>query len=109
MTIRSILIAALTASFISNIEQSPAIPAEVKSQASVKLEAGVPFLSDAQLESALDEAGTSSEVSQAALDANADARIDGLQIALAVLAFMALIALFFAQQIPTKQPSTAPP
>ena len=39
------------------IEQSPAIPPEVKSQASVELQGDVPLLSDAQLRSALDEAG----------------------------------------------------
>src|SRR6266536_1425483 len=100
----SVLVAALTTSFISNIEQSPAIPAEVKSQASVKLSGGVPFISDAQLEAALDEAGAGSETTQAALDANADARIEGLQAALAILAFAALVALFLAQLIPKTQP-----
>ena len=104
----SIMIAALTASFLTNIEQSQAIPAEVKSQASVELAAGVPFLSDDQLEAALDEAGASSDVSDAALAANADARLDGLRAALAILAFAALVALFFAQRIPTKQPGAAP-
>ncbi|MGW7125522.1 hypothetical protein ACWGG3_35555, partial [Streptomyces sp. NPDC054901] len=40
----------------------------------------------------------------AALDANAAARLDGLRAALAILAFAALIALFFTQRIPTTQP-----
>jgi hypothetical protein len=38
------------------------------------------------------------------LDACRDARIDGLESALAILAAMALGALFFAQRIPTIQP-----
>ena len=105
----SVLILALTGSFLTNIEQSEAIPDTVKSQASVELSSGVPFLSDAQLEEALDEAGASSEVSQTALDANADARLDGLRAALAALALVATIALFFAQRIPTTQPGRAPP
>jgi hypothetical protein len=105
----SVLIAALTSSFITNIESSDAIPSSVKSQASVSLSGGVPFVSDAQLESALDEAGAGSGVTQAALDANADARLDGLRAALTALALVAIIALFFAQRIPTIQPGRAPP
>ncbi|WP_329620974.1 MFS transporter [Streptomyces sp. NBC_01255] len=100
----SIMIAALTSSFLANVEQNPAVPAEVKSQATVELSSGAPFLSDAQLTTALEEAGTSPEVTQAVLDANDDARLDGLKAALAVLAFAATLALFFTQRIPTTQP-----
>ncbi|MFE7274493.1 MFS transporter [Streptomyces sp. NPDC057623] len=100
----SILIAALTSSFLTSVEQNPAIPAEVKNQATTELQSGVPFLSDAQLTDALGEAGTSPEVTQAALDANAEARLDGLRAALAVLAAAAILALFFTPRIPTTQP-----
>ncbi|WP_329011905.1 MFS transporter [Streptomyces sp. NBC_01601] len=104
----SIMIAALTSSFLTSVEQNPAIPAEVKGQATVELQSGAPFLSDAQLKSALTEAGTSTEVTRAALDANTEARIDGLRAALAILAFAALLAMFFTSRIPATQPrSTA--
>lgn len=103
----SILIATLTTSFLTGIEQNAAIPAEVTSQAAVQLESGVPFLSDAQLRTAFDDAGTSPEVAQAAIDANAAARLDGLRAALAVLALTALLAMFFTQRIPTIQPAGA--
>ena len=56
----SLLIAALAVSFLANIEPEPAIPARVKEQAQVELAGGVPFVSDADLETALDEAGVSS-------------------------------------------------
>ncbi|MFD3561757.1 MFS transporter [Streptomyces sp. NPDC058686] len=105
----SILIAALTTSFVTGIEQNPAVPADVKSQTSVELQSGAPFLSDAQLKTALDEAGTSTEVSQAALDANNEARLDGLRAALAVLALASLLAMFFTSRIPTAQPRSATP
>ncbi|MFF3209424.1 MFS transporter [Streptomyces sp. NPDC002886] len=105
----SILIAALTTSFLTNIEQNQAVPAEVKSRATVQLESGVPFMSDAQLTSALDKAGTSPDVASAAIDANAAARLDGLRAALAVLAFTALLAMFFTQRIPSTPAKTAEP
>ncbi|WP_327344470.1 MFS transporter [Streptomyces europaeiscabiei] len=105
----SILIAAMTTSFLTNVEQNPAVPDEVKNRATVELESGVPFLSDAELESALDEAGTSEKVAQAALDANEEARIDGLRAAVAILAFAALLAMFFTSRIPKTQPGSTKP
>jgi MFS family permease len=103
----SIMIAAVASSFLANIQQSEAIPSRVKSQAQVELASGVPFVSDADLEAALDEAHVRSNTSDAALDAYRDARIDGLHSALAILAVLALAALFFAQRIPTTQPGGA--
>ncbi|MFD0149250.1 MFS transporter [Streptomyces sp. NPDC055721] len=105
----SLLIASLTSSFLASVEQNPAVPDSVKSQATTELQSGIPFLSDAQLETALDEAGATAEQTQQVLDANADARLDGLRAALAILAFAALIALFFTQRIPTVQPGSTKP
>ncbi|MEU2240540.1 MFS transporter [Streptomyces sp. NPDC018338] len=105
----SLLIASLTSSFLASVEQNPTVPDSVKSQATTELQSGIPFLSDAQLESALDEAGADEEQTQQVLDANAAARLDGLRAALAILAFAALIALFFTQRIPTVQPGSTKP
>jgi MFS family permease len=99
----SILIAAVTSAFIGNIQQSSAIPANVKSQAQVELAGGVPFVSDADLEAALKKAGASSAGTEAALSAYKDARITGLRAALAILALLAIGALFLAQRIPKVQ------
>jgi MFS family permease len=104
----AILIATLTSAFLTNVEQSPAIPAQVKSQAQVKLAGGVPFISDADLETALEEAHASSKTSDAALDAYREARIKGLRSALAILALLSILALFLAQRIPTRQPGAVP-
>lgn len=105
----SIMIATLTSSFLTGVVANPAVPDEVKNRTTVALQSGAPFLSDAQLRTALDEAGTSAEVTTAALDANAEARLDGLRAALAVLALAAVLALFFTHRIPTAQPRSAEP
>ena len=60
----SVMIAAVTPSFVPNIQHSQAIPADVKSEATVELAGGVPFVSDADLESALDDAGASDATTQ---------------------------------------------
>jgi EmrB/QacA subfamily drug resistance transporter len=104
----SVMIAAVTAAFIANIQSSDAIPARAKEQATTKLTGGVPFVSDADLQKALDEAGVRGRQSDAALSAYHDARIDGLKSALAILAALSLGALFAAQLIPTTQPGAKP-
>jgi len=102
----SLLIAALTASFLNGIEQNPAVPAEVSAKANVELAGGIPFISDADLDAALTQAGVDPAVSQAVLDENEQARLDGLRTALAALALIALIGLFFSGRIPTEQPGS---
>jgi MFS family permease len=106
----SVMIAALTSAFVANIQASSAIPDRVKSEASVKLASGVPFISDADLEAALDKANVSGRTTDAALTAYKDARIDGLKSALAILALITVLALFAARRIPTVPVgSTGPP
>jgi MFS family permease len=103
----SIMIAAVTSSFLANIQQSSAIPASVKSKAQVELAGGVPFVSDADLKAALEKSDASGKASDDAINAYSDARIKGLKSALAILAVLAITALFYAQRIPTSQPSAA--
>jgi EmrB/QacA subfamily drug resistance transporter len=100
----SLLIASLTSSFLANIQASPAIPQSVKAQASAELAGGIPFMSDADVEAALEEAGASTQGSAAALEANSEARLDGLRSALAILAILAILALFFTSRIPRSPP-----
>ena len=103
----SVMIAAVATSFLANIQQNPSIPAEAKSNAQVELASGVEFVSDADLEDALDAAGVPQATTEAALDDYGDARIVGLKTALAILALLAMLALFFAGRIPTIQPGSA--
>lgn len=100
----SILIAMLTSSFLTGIASNDDVPAEVSSTASVELAAGIPFLSDVALEQALEDAGVSDQAAAAAVEENAQARLDGLRSALAVLALIALVGLFFTGRIPAEQP-----
>ena len=104
----SLLIATLTAAFLQGVQENPAIPEQVKSQASIQLASGVPFLSDADLEAALQNAGVSTQVTTTALEVNRDARVAGLRSALAVLALIALVGLFSARRVPSRQPQSSP-
>jgi MFS family permease len=101
----AVLISALTASLITGIEGNPDVPSDLSSEAAVELESGVPFISDADLEAALDDAGVPADTAQAIVDENADARLDGLRTSLSLLAIVALLAMFFTRRIPTEQPA----
>jgi MFS family permease len=101
----AVLIATLTSSFFTNIANNPNIPAAAVSTAQVELTSGVPFISDKDLQAALDEANVSPTVSDAVVKENANARIDGLRAALAVLGLLSVCAFVAARRLPTVQPS----
>jgi MFS family permease len=100
----AVLISALTSSFFANIAGNPDVPDRVVSEAEVQLTSGVPFVSDKDLEAALDEANVRPSVTDAIVDENADARIDGLRAALAVLALFSVLAFVAARRLPKVQP-----
>jgi MFS family permease len=103
----SVLIGALTTSFLSDIQENPAVPENVKSQATVQLASGIPFTSDADLQAALETAGLPESSVQAIVDVNAAARIRGLRASLSVLALLAVVALFMTRLLPTRSVSSA--
>jgi MFS family permease len=100
----AVLISALTASFFTGIQGNPDVPASVASKARTELSGGVPFLSDADLKTALSEADVPPATADAVVEANAQGRIDGLRAAVSILALLTLVALLFTRGLPTVQP-----
>jgi len=103
----AVLISALTTSFLTGIQNNPAVPDNVASKAQVELAGGIPFLSDKDLQTQLDKAGVPAKTADAIVAENADARIDGLRSSLSLLAVVALIALFATRRIPAQQPAAS--
>ena len=99
----AVLISALTASLATGIKNNPDIPTRVKSEAQTQLASGVPFVSDKDLQTALDDAGVSQKTADEIVQENADARIAALRSSLSVLAVIVLIAMFFSGRIPDQQ------
>jgi len=100
----AVLISALTSSFFTNIANNPNVPDTVASHAEVQLSSGVPFVSDQDLEAALKSAHVRPSVADAIVEENANARIDGLRAALAVLGLLAAAAFIAARRLPKVQP-----
>ena len=99
----AVLIAVLTASFLHGIANNPDVPDRVAANAQTQLSAGVPFVSDAQLEQALADAGVTGKTADAIVKENADSRLRALQVSMAVLSLFALAALFASRRIPNRR------
>mgnify|MGYP003407681187 FL=1 len=103
----AVLVSALTASFFSGVDANPAVPDDLSSAAKVELASGVPFMSDDAMRSALVEAQVDTAAVDAIVAANEDARLAGLRSALALLAVVAVLAVFLTNGLPTRQPGTS--
>ncbi|MDX6239610.1 MAG: hypothetical protein QOG10_4425 [Kribbellaceae bacterium] len=104
----AVLISALTSSFLAGIQNNPAIPEQLSSQAQVKLAGGVPFIPQNELSHALADAGVTGDTAAAIVAQNQESQLEGLRSALSVLALIALVAMFISTGIPTRQPGTDP-
>ena len=100
----AVLISALSASFLTGIANNPVVPDRVAAQAQTNLAGGVPFISDADLKAALSDAHVPPRRADAIVQTNEQSRIDGLRVAVSILALFALIALLFTRGIPIIQP-----
>jgi hypothetical protein len=104
----AILIASLSSSFLSGVTQNDAVPRSVKSTATTQLAGGVPFISDKELEAALADAHVPPRASDAIVEVNTKARLDGLRTAIALLALFALLGMLFTRRLPVEQPRSQP-
>lgn len=104
----ALLVSALTSSFLTGIEDNPAIPETLTSQAQVELAGGIQFIPDSALEEALAQAGITGETADAIIEQNTESRLAGLRAALAALALLSLAALFSTGSLPTRQMGADP-
>ncbi len=99
----AVLISALTASILSGLEDNTDVPASVIESAPVQLAAGVPFMSDADLEAALEEAQVPQATADAIMEENTEARVRALQVSFGLLALFAVGALLVTGRLPQTQ------
>ena len=105
----AVLISILTTSFLTGIDQNPDVPSDLTTQAEAELSGGIPFVTDADLEAALEDAGVPDDAADAVVDDYSAARIAGLRASLSILALMALLSLVAARRLPTAPASGAGP
>ena len=109
----AILISALTASFFAGIADNPTCPTASPRTRRPSSPAAFPSCPTPTSSSRSTRPACPAKTSEAIVDENAQARIDGLRAALAVLAIFALLALAFTRGIPNEPPgspsSSGPP
>ena len=96
----AVLIGSLTSAFLTGAAQNQAIPASVTTEATVTLEAGIPFVSDSELKQGLSTTSLSPATQDAIVAENASARLVGLRTALSVVSLIIVLALFLARMLP---------
>ncbi|HET6921346.1 MAG TPA: MFS transporter [Jiangellaceae bacterium] len=100
--IGAVVIGTLATQLLRGVEESPAVSDPVEQAAGIQLEAGVEFVSDAQLEAALAQTPLAPEEQEAIIAANAEARIVALQYGMVAVALVALLGLFSTRRIPSR-------
>jgi hypothetical protein len=98
----AVLIGSLTTTFIQGVTNNPAVPPEVSAKASVEMSSGVPFISDADLRTALEKTDLSPSSQDAIVAENASARLAGLRSSLGLVALLAVVGLFFTGMLPRR-------
>ena len=79
---------------------NPAIGNQVVAHAGVSLESGIPFVSDAELQSRLTTTDLPPATQDAVVAENASARLVALRSALSVVALEIVVALLFTRMVP---------
>ena len=101
----AVLISALTASFISGIQNNAAVPDRVVKRRHRQAErAGCRSSPTTTSRPHSTDAHVRRRAANAIVDQNEESRIDGLRVAVAILALFTLLALPFTRGIPTVQP-----
>lgn len=106
--IGSLLIASMTTSFLTTIQDDPKVPAEARERLEARVQEGIPVEPVAEVERAVVEAGLPRDEAAAVADAYGEAQLDGLRRAVAAVAVLAFLALFFTRRLPGDAPRAGP-
>jgi EmrB/QacA subfamily drug resistance transporter len=100
--IGAILLTSLTASFVSRIEENPALTADARTAITQEAAKGIDIVTVEQVEKGAADAGLPPAQAAAVADDYGAAQIDGLKIALLGVAILAFLGLWFTRRLPAK-------
>jgi hypothetical protein len=98
--IGAVMIAALSTGFVERVEQNPAVPAEVREQATGLAENGLTVAPVETVERAAIDQGVPADQAVALSGDYGDAELQGLKRALGAVAIFALLSLWFTRRLP---------
>ena len=103
--IGAIVLAGLTGTFVTNIQEDERISAEVATQVGVAVESGVDFVASSQIEAAAQAAGLDEATTAAIVDDYEAAQLQSLKTGLLAAALIAFASLAFTKNLPHGAPS----
>lgn len=98
----AVVIGALGSLALKGVEDSSVLAASLKQEAQVSLSSGAPFVSDAQLESALAATDIPAAEQAEIVAINADARLGALRRGMVVVSLFVLLALLLSPRLPAE-------
>ena len=96
------VVAALTTPTLQGIQDSPQISEPTKQSLTAALGSGVDFVSDADVESALDEAGLAASEQEVVAEVYSDARLAALRAGMIAVSLFVILGLFFSARLPAR-------
>ncbi|MEZ0285154.1 MAG: MFS transporter [Thermoleophilia bacterium] len=100
--IGAVVIAALSTLTLQGIQDSPQISEPTKQSLTAALGSGVDFVSDADVESALDEAGLAASEQEVVAEVYSDARLAALRAGMITVSLFVILALFLSARLPAR-------
>ncbi len=106
--IGAIVLTGLTSAFLGNVAEDERVGADVETQLGVALAPGLDFLTTAQAEAALTEAGVDEATTTALVEDYADAQLQALKTGLLAAGLLALLSLASTRNLPATVPDRSP-
>jgi MFS family permease len=107
--IGAVVIVGLTGAFITNVSEDERISDAVAQQVTVAVDGRIDFVSTDDIALALAETEIDAAESEAIIDSYGEAQLQALKTGLLVAAAVALFALLFTGQLPSRRPDDDPP
>jgi MFS family permease len=100
--IGSVLIAALTTSFVTKVEQNPAVPPAAQESVTEAVQKGIPIIPIDEARDLLVENGVPPDQADAIADDYGEAQLHGLERAIGAIAIFAVLSLWFTRRLPAR-------
>ena len=100
--IGAIVLAGLTGTFVTTIQEDPRISDQVAAQVGVAVDSGLDFVASSDIEAAAEAAGLDEATTQAIVEDYEEAQLRSLKTGLLAAAFIAFASLAFTKDLPAR-------
>jgi hypothetical protein len=106
--IGAIVLAGLTGTFVTSVQEDPRISDQVAAQVGIAVGTGIDFVASADIEAAAQQAGLDEATTQALVEDYEEAQLRSLKTGLLAAAFIAFASLAFTKNLPNSVAAPEP-